>query len=169
MGEHHKSWKTRWFVLSCEKLWYYRKKDAAKPISFIELADTTVRTSNAETDEQFVFEIVTKGRIYMLAAREAEGMAQWMDDIAQLTVHNTENKIMVDAEKLIMQIEHSKCLQKEAKNLELSSEEQDDQSYSSSTSSSVFQDVEFVLPKTDQDSGEQSKGKFNVFKRKNKN
>eukprot|EP00002_Diphylleia_rotans_P032435 TRINITY_DN6810_c0_g1_i2.p1 TRINITY_DN6810_c0_g1~~TRINITY_DN6810_c0_g1_i2.p1 ORF type:complete len:102 (+),score=16.43 TRINITY_DN6810_c0_g1_i2:43-348(+) len=45
LGEHHKSWKLRWFVLEGDKLLYFKTADNTKPISYIHLLEAIVRVS----------------------------------------------------------------------------------------------------------------------------
>lgn len=47
LGQHHKSWKERWFVMENGRLAYYKSKDMDRPIADIPLHDSYCRLSRS--------------------------------------------------------------------------------------------------------------------------
>ncbi|PRP85781.1 hypothetical protein PROFUN_05973 [Planoprotostelium fungivorum] len=90
------------FQLQDDKLFYYRDySPQAKPIAHIPLDQSIARVCSEKTGKDNCFEIVTRQRVYQLAAKTATDMQEWMKLLSAHTVLHTENDLMNLAEELI--------------------------------------------------------------------
>jgi hypothetical protein len=104
-GEINKSWRLRWFVLQDDKLFYFKTSEQSKPIGFIPLDQTVVRKTTMESEvKEFCFEIITKNRIFQLAAKSKNDMMEWIKVLNTHTILHTENELIHQAEEMILKV-----------------------------------------------------------------
>eukprot|EP00669_Euglena_mutabilis_P010181 TRINITY_DN4958_c0_g1_i1.p1 TRINITY_DN4958_c0_g1~~TRINITY_DN4958_c0_g1_i1.p1 ORF type:complete len:171 (-),score=29.18 TRINITY_DN4958_c0_g1_i1:169-681(-) len=105
MGQHHKTWKERWFVMQNGHLAYYKSKEMDVPIADIALHDAYCRLSREYYPQRFCFEVVTPTRVYQLIAKTQEIMAMWMDQLSKNSLVTRDNEAIVRMEEMISQAE----------------------------------------------------------------
>jgi len=78
-----RAWKSRWFQQRREKLYYYRRADDHRPISFIVLTAHGDDAPKLEIVDVAAcrFNIVTVGRVYKLRANSSEDFAYWTEGL----------------------------------------------------------------------------------------
>jgi hypothetical protein len=103
MGVVNKSFKERWFVLSGNKLFYYKSKDANAAIHFIPLEESYVRVSQDHHPNSHCFEVVTGSRIFQLVAPSEKAMHEWIHSIQKYSnITNCDNHILSLVEDVII-------------------------------------------------------------------
>lgn len=69
-------------------------------------------------DRESVFDIVTKERVYKLAAPTRHDLNEWIKTLEPSTTMQAENKVILEAEHDIKQATRARALDNEAKYLE---------------------------------------------------
>eukprot|EP01094_Clydonella_sp_ATCC50884_P010862 TRINITY_DN20680_c0_g1_i1.p1 TRINITY_DN20680_c0_g1~~TRINITY_DN20680_c0_g1_i1.p1 ORF type:complete len:309 (+),score=89.59 TRINITY_DN20680_c0_g1_i1:122-928(+) len=108
-GEYHRGWKVRWCVLRHNELSYYKSSEATKPISTIPLADAVIRECRDQSEERYSFEVVTRSRVFYLAAKTHCEMVEWIQRMAQFTSLHKENALIEAAEDLVCELARSEA------------------------------------------------------------
>eukprot|EP01095_Lingulamoeba_sp_RSL-Kostka_P011926 TRINITY_DN464_c0_g2_i3.p1 TRINITY_DN464_c0_g2~~TRINITY_DN464_c0_g2_i3.p1 ORF type:complete len:497 (-),score=192.33 TRINITY_DN464_c0_g2_i3:35-1525(-) len=82
-GAMRKNWKTRWFILQDDNLFYFKKKSDATPIDCIPLTSCTVNQSLKKKKNGNVFEIRSSDftRVYYIQCKNEEERNDWMESI----------------------------------------------------------------------------------------
>lgn len=81
-GHIRKNWKTRWFVLQADMLFYFKSKNEPKPIDYIPLTGCTVRKA-PNTQKAYCIELIpqiTTKKFFIQCNNEAE-MNDWISAI----------------------------------------------------------------------------------------
>jgi len=99
-GALNYAWRRRWCVLKDSTLYYYKSESNDAHLGDIKLEQAVVRQAVDET-KQFVFEIVTKTRAYVLAADSSVDMQKWIACLALQTKLHFENAQIETAERLL--------------------------------------------------------------------
>eukprot|EP00667_Euglena_gracilis_P031133 EG_transcript_44496 len=105
LGQHHKSWKERWFVMENGRLAYYKSKDMDRPIADIPLHDSYCRLSREYYPQRYCFEVVTPARVYQLIAKSQDIMTMWMEHLSRYSLVAQDNEVIIREEELISQME----------------------------------------------------------------
>lgn len=105
MGVVNKRFKERWFVLSGNKLFYYKSKDANAAIHFIPLDEAFIRVSSEYYPASPCFEIVTGSRIFQLVAPNFPTMNDWIQSAQKHSNIYNDNRVIALVEQDIIQQE----------------------------------------------------------------
>jgi hypothetical protein len=101
MGVVNKRFKERWFVLSGNKLFYYKSQSANNAIHFIPLEDSFIRVSQ-EYPNSPCFEIVTGSRIFQLVAPSFPAMHEWIQYAKKYSTIYVDNNYLFKVEQEIV-------------------------------------------------------------------
>eukprot|EP00009_Paramoeba_aestuarina_P008266 CAMPEP_0201525550 /NCGR_PEP_ID=MMETSP0161_2-20130828/28632_1 /ASSEMBLY_ACC=CAM_ASM_000251 /TAXON_ID=180227 /ORGANISM="Neoparamoeba aestuarina, Strain SoJaBio B1-5/56/2" /LENGTH=517 /DNA_ID=CAMNT_0047925519 /DNA_START=90 /DNA_END=1643 /DNA_ORIENTATION=- len=83
-GHFVKNWKSRWFILQKDMLFYFKSRLDSKPVGHIPLKDSVVRRSDKfKGKKDWVFELnaTTIGKSFFIQAASQSEMEDWMREI----------------------------------------------------------------------------------------
>eukprot|EP01125_Pyxidicula_operculata_P020930 TRINITY_DN7878_c0_g1_i2.p1 TRINITY_DN7878_c0_g1~~TRINITY_DN7878_c0_g1_i2.p1 ORF type:complete len:146 (-),score=1.89 TRINITY_DN7878_c0_g1_i2:52-489(-) len=101
-GVINSKWRQRWCVVNNNRLYYFKEKHDTKAQGHIKLEHSVIRTCLDEVKEAnkdvYCFEIITKERVWLLAARTHQDMNDWIQSLQPQTTLNSENDLIKQAE-----------------------------------------------------------------------
>mmetsp|Transcript_35556 Transcript_35556/g.48582 ORF Transcript_35556/g.48582 Transcript_35556/m.48582 type:complete len:517 (+) Transcript_35556:56-1606(+) len=82
-GHIVKSWKSRWFILQRDLLFYFKSRGDSKPAGYVSLKDAVVRKSEKfKGKRDFVFELISPtGKYFFIQAASRNEMEEWIKEI----------------------------------------------------------------------------------------
>ena len=78
LGQHRKTWKTRWFVLYKNELSYFKSREDKTPIRTINLKDVSAITADSSQSKENCFRLVTSTRTFFLIACSGQEAEDWI-------------------------------------------------------------------------------------------
>jgi hypothetical protein len=100
-----KNWKTRWFVIQADKMFYFKSRGDSRPAGVIPLRSARVRAADKVKDKEFVFELNAPKlqKVFYIQCASQQEMDQWLrkvedgaDYSSVSSPFNIEHKIHVD-------------------------------------------------------------------------
>ena len=101
LGQHHKTWKERWFVINNGRLYYYKSKDTDRPLGEIAIHESHCRVSREFYPQRLCFEIVTPTRVFQLIAKSPDSMSTWMAEVLRHSFVARDNEVILSMEDMI--------------------------------------------------------------------
>jgi hypothetical protein len=110
-GEINTSWRLRYWVLTGDKLCYYRSNSEPSAVAAIALRDANVVTKeySEALKGMYAFDVITKTRVYSLAAKSRAEMLDWVSAIAARTSLGLDNQLIAQAEERIAALQREKA------------------------------------------------------------